>query len=124
MVWREQKNHSVDCYFCLCNVKGYNSKWKQAISYPNLQSAIRPIPHGTEIPVPKVPATLEEVPSSDEDGAVPTADEQLTFEFEDDRSPKLFCQGELNDLVRDLNLPKNKAQKQELTFAVSVFLLI
>jgi len=26
MVWREQKNHNDDCYFCTCNVKGYNSK--------------------------------------------------------------------------------------------------
>lgn len=51
MVWREQKNHSDECYCCSCNVKGYNSKRKQSISYPNLQSAIRPIPHGIEMPV-------------------------------------------------------------------------
>ena len=131
MVWREQKNRSDDCYFYSCNVKGYNSKRKQSISYPNLQSAIRPIPHGTEMPVPKAPPTLEEIPSSDEDGAVPEPDDKSSFESEDDSDPKLFSQGELNDLVRDLNLPKNaaellgsRAQKQELTFAGSVFLLV
>ena len=24
MIWREQNNHSDDCYFCSCDVKGYN----------------------------------------------------------------------------------------------------
>ncbi|GBP73879.1 hypothetical protein EVAR_82708_1 [Eumeta japonica] len=81
-----------------CNVKWYNLKRKQSILYPNLQSAIRPIPHGTEIPVPKAPAILEEIPSSDEDGAVPEPDDKLSFGFEDDSNSKLFSQGELNDL--------------------------
>lgn len=108
MVWREQKNHSDDCYFCSINVKGYNSKWKRSISYPNLQSAIRPIPHGEEIPVPKAPVTLQEIPISDEE--IPEQDEESSSDFEDDSSPKLFSQGEMNDLVRDLNLPKDAAE--------------
>ncbi|CAH2096329.1 unnamed protein product [Euphydryas editha] len=98
MIWREQKNHSDNCYFCSCNMKGYNSKRKQSISYPNMQSAIRPIPNGTETRVPKAPPTLEEISVSDEDGAVLELDDNSSFEFKDDRSPKLFSQGELNDL--------------------------
>ena len=31
MMWREQRDHSSDCYFCFCNVKGYNLKKKKVI---------------------------------------------------------------------------------------------
>jgi len=46
MQWREQKNYYDDCYFCMVNVAGYNKKNKKGITYPNLLSAIRPVPHG------------------------------------------------------------------------------
>ncbi|CAN2390602.1 hypothetical protein PRIEUP_LOCUS639 [Pristimantis euphronides] len=109
MVWREQENHTDDCYFCSCDVKGYNSKWKYSISYPNLHSAISPIPHGTDIPVPKAPATLEEIPSSDEGRIIPEPYDESSFDFEDDTRPKFFSQ-EMNDLVKDLNIPKDAAE--------------
>jgi hypothetical protein len=35
IIWREPKNHSDGCYFCCCNVRGYNSKNKKVILYPN-----------------------------------------------------------------------------------------
>jgi hypothetical protein len=62
MVWREPQNH-YDCYFCLCNVSGCNKK-KAGIKYPNLSSAIRPMPHGPDDPIPAAPAQLEDVESS------------------------------------------------------------
>jgi hypothetical protein len=40
MQWREQKHHYDDC-----SVAGYNKKNKKGITYPNLLSAIRPVPH-------------------------------------------------------------------------------
>src|SRR6218665_4012448 len=43
MVWREQRDHVTDCYFCLTNVSGFSSKNKKAIEYPNLSSAMRPV---------------------------------------------------------------------------------
>lgn len=40
MIWREQKDHVTDCYFCLTRVSGYSKKNKKAITYPNLPLAI------------------------------------------------------------------------------------
>lgn len=103
MMWREQKNHGDDdCYFCSCDVKGFNSKWKCSITYPNLPSAIRPVPHGPDVPVPTLPANL-----SDKEEATfqhLPEDEWSCSESVDDGKPKLFSQEELNDLVRDLDL--------------------
>jgi len=45
MVWREQKNHHDDCYFCVVKVKGFNLYKKNKWEYPDLESARRPIPH-------------------------------------------------------------------------------
>ena len=52
MVWRKPKNHFDDCYFCAVSTKGINRKNKKSLVYPNLEWAIRPIPHCNEIPVP------------------------------------------------------------------------
>ena len=52
MVWREQANHVDDCYFCMTNVAGFSSKSKGNIKYPNLPSAIRPMPHSADLPPP------------------------------------------------------------------------
>ena len=45
MVWREPRNHVDDCYFCMTNIKGITSKSKRSIQYPNIPSAMRPVPH-------------------------------------------------------------------------------
>jgi hypothetical protein len=51
VVWREPSNHSSDCYFCLTSpvASGMNKKKKQRIDYPNIPSAIRPVPHGEDL---------------------------------------------------------------------------
>ena len=67
MVWREQANHVDDCYFCMTNVAGFSSKSKGNIRYPNLLSAIRPIPHSAELPPPlftSLPEVVDEPESS------------------------------------------------------------
>ena len=33
-------------------IAGFNKKARHKISYPNLDSAIRPVPHSDEVPVP------------------------------------------------------------------------
>jgi hypothetical protein len=60
LIWRELKTNSVDCYFCCCNVKDYNSKNKKVILYPNPPSALRPVVHGPEVPVPQPTELLED----------------------------------------------------------------
>ncbi|KAJ4429515.1 hypothetical protein ANN_21684 [Periplaneta americana] len=55
MIWREPTNHGDDCYFCAVKVVGYIVKNKKDILYPNIPSAIRPVPHGRDIPVPVHP---------------------------------------------------------------------
>ena len=115
MVWRESKNHVHDCYFCLVNVKGYNKKNKHCLKYPSIPSAIRPVPHCSDIPVPvftELPEIEEEAftsstsLSTDDDEAA-NPDHSPGWDF---AQPALYSQPELNDLIRDLNLPKQSAE--------------
>jgi len=55
MVWKEPEDHSSDCHFCLTNVTGITSKSKHTVQYPDLPSAMRPVPHSEELPVPQPP---------------------------------------------------------------------
>ena len=117
MVRREPKNHVDDCYFCLVNVKGFNKKDKQYLQYPNIHSAMRPIPHNNEVPVPtfnKFPdinvdqlkfSTSFPNSNNDDDEKENIAQE----EWNADRV-SLYSQSELNDLIQDLNLPKQSAE--------------
>ena len=52
MIWRELTNHFDDCYFCPVSTKGIDWKNRNSLVYPNLKSAIRPIPHCNKIPIP------------------------------------------------------------------------
>jgi len=58
MVWREPTDHVSDCYFCLTSITGVTAKSKHTVQYPNLPSAMRPVPHSVELPVPKPPTNL------------------------------------------------------------------
>ena len=100
MVWREPKNHHDDCYFCLCNVHGYSSKNKKEIIYPNLLSAIRPIPHSESLPVPSPPISLENINEPNDSEEDENREDVYKPEVNDE-APILFNQHELNDLVRD-----------------------
>ena len=57
VMWREASNHINDCYFCLTPpvASGMNRKTKQRSDYPNIPSAIRPVPHGKDLPMPETP---------------------------------------------------------------------
>jgi hypothetical protein len=94
MIWREPKNHSDVCYFCCCDVKGYNSKNKTVILYPNLPSALRPVVHGPEVPVPQPTEMLEDASTNSSDSG--GDDEELQCHTEC-QSPQLFTQSELKE---------------------------
>ena len=51
MMWREQKNHVDDCFFCPTKTSGYSKKNRQNLNYPNFDSTICPVPHVHETPV-------------------------------------------------------------------------
>lgn len=116
MVWREQKNHYNDCYFCSVKVNGFSKKNKHNIIYPNLDFAIRPVVHSASLPIPIPPeegfnfnAEMEcDQDSIDYDDECP-GDANYTPD-EDKSSPQTFSQDELNDLIRDMNLSKEKAE--------------
>jgi hypothetical protein len=109
MLLRQPINHVDDCYFYMCALKGFNTKNKKAITFPNLPSAIRPVPHGPDMPVPNPPKQLytQEAESS----ATPNESSEDS-EYGNDTHSKHepFTQTELNGLVRDLNLPKDAAE--------------
>ncbi|KAI6659705.1 hypothetical protein LOD99_14630 [Oopsacas minuta] len=53
MVWREQRNHYDNCYFCMVDMKGFNRHKKRMGSYPDSDSDRCPVLHSEEIPLPK-----------------------------------------------------------------------
>ena len=67
MIWREPRNHAVDCYFCLTNITGFNASSRKKIKYPNLRSAMRPVPHSDDLPVPTPLVNKDLLSLSDEE---------------------------------------------------------
>jgi hypothetical protein len=108
LVWREQKDHLTDCYFCLTKISRIFLKSKHSIQYPSLPSAVRPMLHSQDLPVSKPPEkwTIDDDNSDDE--PVPMEQDISNPDFQPSTSNELhlISQGELNDLVRDLNLSK------------------
>ena len=116
MIWRDLMDHFQDCYFCLVNVKGFSSKHSSKITYSNIDSALRSVPHD-----PSMPALIPF-----EDGLVGLSDEAIfddgnscgpsdstcsEYEPEENLKPILFSQEQLNDLIRDLALSKQKSKR-------------
>ncbi|UYV63191.1 hypothetical protein LAZ67_2003388 [Cordylochernes scorpioides] len=53
MIWREPKDHSSDYYFCLTKTTSITSKSRHTVEYPDLSSAMRPVPHSDILPMPQ-----------------------------------------------------------------------
>jgi len=116
-VWREPKDHSFSCYFCLTNITLLTSKSKRTVKYPDLPFTIRPVLHHKELPVAE---PLEYLTFSDDNSASDedhrqqergNADCDLISEASCSSSePHLLTQGFLNTLVCDLNLSKIQDQ--------------
>ena len=81
------------------------------ISYPNIQSAIRPIPHGPGIPILSPPDSLDDILEDHETLAQQGDSEEDSDCYDTGTTdPIPFSQSELNNLVRDLGLPKDSAE--------------
>jgi len=92
----------------MVNVTGYNKKNKNGIKYQNLLSAVRPVPHGPDLPVPSPPGNLSH---ESESSSLQSATEEMYFEpHQYDRPIDKFTQSELNDLIRELQLTKEKSE--------------
>ena len=124
MVWREPANHFDDCYLCMTNLVGFNKKNRKNILYPSISSAIRPIPHSDEIPVPvfiellDIPMTaaslaqdLAPEKSTETDSDPECLDNDDDFDYDECSSePNRFNQDDLSDQIHDLNLSKESAE--------------
>jgi hypothetical protein len=92
----------------MVSVTGYNKKNKKGIKYPNLLSAIRPVPHGPDLPVPSPPGNRND---ASESSSLQSVTEDMYFDpHQYDRPMDKFTQSELNDLIRVLQLTKEKSE--------------
>ena len=118
MVWREPRNHTDDCYFCLTNITGFNASSRKKIKYSNLRSAMRPIPHSDDLPVPIPPVNKDLLSSSDEEmpsredsaESISLEDIESTYSGTSDNEPHWIMQEDLNDLAHDLYLSKQQSE--------------
>ena len=117
MIWREPKDHNQDCYFCLANVIGFSRKHRMKISYPNLDSARRPVPHDDSMPAPLPPknglcSLADKVGEDSDEESISAPKDSTDSEYDPEESlkPILFSQKCLNNLIRDLALSKQKAE--------------
>ena len=115
MFWRGPTDHVSDCYFCLTSITGVTAKSKHTVQYPNLPSAVRPVPHTAELPVAKPPTNmrLSDSESSNEDVGQSNNNMDCDPTFagaSSSNEPHLLTQGDQNDIVRDLNLAKKQAE--------------
>ena len=109
MVSREGKDHIMDCYFGMINLKERNHKNKHHVQYPDVPSAIRPICHGPDLPVPEPGCNMEHSSDSEySDRTVLAGDD--AYKPEEDDQLVLLTQAEFNNLTQDLNLSKESVQ--------------
>jgi hypothetical protein len=90
-------------------------KKKQRIDSPNIPSAIRPMPHGEDLPMPEPPKEYNlnlDMEEEDTEKTGPHEEEPTDPDFQGpaSESPHKITQNELNDLVHNLELPKVNAE--------------
>jgi len=91
-------------------------KKKSALVYPIIPSVIRPVSHGDGLPVPETPDNFakysdnEDRLSANSERQQPSVSRDAEYLPSTDSSKHKITEGELNDLIRDLELPKNKTE--------------
>ena len=112
MIWREPRNHTDDCYFCMTSIQGFSFKTRKLISYPNMRSVSKPLPHDPVMcPIPVCSSTRDcSVNEDQEENSSSSEDMNSDPNYQPDNEIHLIDQAELNDLVRDLALTKGQAE--------------
>ncbi|UYV84754.1 hypothetical protein LAZ67_X003339 [Cordylochernes scorpioides] len=83
--------------------------WRRhTVEYPDLPSAMRPVPHRDILPVPQPPENV--IFSGDVSDRREQQSDDTNFEAGASSEPHLLTQGDLNDLVRDLDLSKKQSE--------------
>lgn len=109
MLWRETASHESDCYFCLSTKSGFGKHMRWC--YPTRSGAGYTLPvlysDGSQYPKSihmevNTYATCNQVVSSPSTSSVSYKSDSL--------APKLYTQAQVNDLVRDLELSKEKSE--------------
>jgi hypothetical protein len=106
---------SVWCYLVS---GGITKKKKWTVVYPNIPSALHPVPHGEGISGPEPPKEFttdsddeDEVESTSGSPEPPASTEPHISQGRSSApQPRILTQDEQNDLVRDLGLSKSKAE--------------
>ena len=93
----------------MINQKGINRKNKHHVQYPNIPSAIRPIPHGSDLPIQEQNDNMEYSSDSEYSDMTVVAGND-TYKPEVNNQPVPLTQAELNNSTQDLNLSKEFAQ--------------
>lgn len=62
----ESSNH-IGTFLCITKVDWYKAKSKHEIVYHSITSAMRPIAHGVDIPIPHAPLYLKNVTSDEKE---------------------------------------------------------
>ena len=107
LIWRESTNHHCDCYFCTMDISKYKkTKDRKKIVYSSTLSCIAPVNHGLEVPIPQ-PTTTHAIPLTS------LEDDDVDFEVDTQCSSEDLHfpnQNELDDLTRDPDLTKARAE--------------
>ena len=64
----------------MTNIKEFSQKNKSKISYPVCRSAIKPVPHNPDLPVPQPPTERKDTLSVDEGASTSTESEEDLIE--------------------------------------------
>jgi len=97
MFWRVRSNHNIDCYICMVPSiqNGVSMKKQSTLVYPNIPSAIRPMPHGGGLPVPE-PLDNFDMCSDDEDSVSSNSKEKQPSASRD----ATICQAQTPPIIK------------------------
>ena len=107
MIWHEPSSHLEDHHFCLTKIEGHTKKSSNKIQYTSIPSAVRPVPHGDKLPLPKPCSNWDEFTFTKEQlQEGPSSSSDPSYFHQGNQEPYMIQPSELNDLVCDFNISK------------------